>query len=60
MSINSFSMGYISRYQKSFNLVSKKFARYITHPHPSFSPDNRWVLFTSDKEGMPALYLAEV
>ncbi|QHM76479.1 Oligogalacturonate lyase [Mixta theicola] len=34
--------------------------RQVTHPHPSFSPDNQWVLFTSDKEGMPALYLARV
>lgn len=34
--------------------------RQITHPHPSFSPDNRWVLYTSDFEGVPALYLADV
>ncbi|HED3855355.1 oligogalacturonate lyase family protein [Enterobacter soli] len=34
--------------------------RQVTHPHPSFSPDNKWVLYTSDEEGMPALYLAKV
>jgi oligogalacturonide lyase len=34
--------------------------RQVTHPHPSFSPDNKWVLYTSDEEGMPALYLAQV
>lgn len=34
--------------------------RQVTHPHPSFSPDNQWVLYTSDAEGMPALYLAKV
>ena len=34
--------------------------RQVTHPHPSFSPDNQWVLYTSDCEGMPALYLARV
>ncbi|WP_039057288.1 oligogalacturonate lyase family protein [Enterobacter sp. Bisph1] len=34
--------------------------RQVTHPHPSFSPDNQWVLYTSDAEGMPALYLARV
>lgn len=34
--------------------------RQVTHPHPSFSPDNQWVLYTSDVEGMPALYLAKV
>ena len=32
--------------------------RQVTHPHPSFTPDNRQVLFTSDYEGEPALYLA--
>lgn len=34
--------------------------RQVTHPHPSFSPDNQWVLYSSDAEGMPALYLARV
>ena len=34
--------------------------RQVTHPHPSFSPDGRWVLYTSDAEGMPALWLARV
>lgn len=34
--------------------------RQVTHPHPSFSPDNQWVLYTSDADGMPALYLARV
>jgi len=34
--------------------------RQVTHPHPSFTPDGEWVLYTSDVEGMPALYLAKV
>lgn len=34
--------------------------RQITHPHPSFSPDDNWVLYTSDAEGVPALYRAKV
>lgn len=34
--------------------------RQVTHPHPSFSPDDRHVLFTTDHEGLPALYLAEI
>lgn len=34
--------------------------RQITHPHPSFTPDNRQVLFTSDVDGKPALYLADL
>lgn len=34
--------------------------RQITHPHPSFSPDNQWVLFTSDVTGCPAIYMAKI
>lgn len=34
--------------------------RQVTHPHPSFVPGDGQVLFTSDKDGQPALYLAEV
>jgi oligogalacturonide lyase len=37
-----------------------KGSRQVTHPHPSFTPDERHVLFSSDAEGEPALYLAEV
>ncbi|MDP3083525.1 MAG: oligogalacturonate lyase family protein [Rubrivivax sp.] len=35
-------------------------SRQVTHPHPSFTPDQRQVLFSADAEGEPALYLAEV
>lgn len=31
-----------------------------SHPHPSFSPDDRWVSFTSDAEGTPQVYVVEV
>jgi hypothetical protein len=31
-----------------------------THPHPTWSPDGTMVLFTSDWEGTPQVYLAEV
>ncbi|MGF1861314.1 oligogalacturonate lyase family protein [Photobacterium profundum] len=34
--------------------------RQITHPHPSFTPNDDGVLFTSDFEGVPAIYIAEV
>ena len=34
--------------------------RQVTHPHPSFTPDSRRVLFTSDRDGQPALYLADL
>ncbi len=30
------------------------------HPHPYLSPDNRWVIFTSDATGIAQLYAAEV
>ncbi|MYD08850.1 MAG: hypothetical protein F4X02_02290 [Chloroflexi bacterium] len=31
-----------------------------THPHPSFSPDSRRVVFTSDRSGMAQVYEAEI
>lgn len=34
--------------------------RQVTHPHPSFSPDERSVLYTSDVDGEPALCLADL
>ncbi|MDN8716019.1 oligogalacturonate lyase family protein, partial [Staphylococcus aureus] len=34
--------------------------RQITHPHPSFTPNDDGVLFTSDFEGVPAIYIARV
>lgn len=35
-------------------------SRQVTHPHPSFTPDERQVLYSSDSDGEPALFLAEV
>jgi oligogalacturonide lyase len=34
--------------------------RQVTHPHPSFTPDQTQVLYSSDAEGEPALYLASL
>lgn len=31
-----------------------------SHPHPIFSPDDRWVLFTSDAGGACNVYMADV
>lgn len=31
-----------------------------SHPHPIFSPDDRWVLFTSDRGGSCNVYMADV
>ena len=30
-----------------------------THPHPCYSPDERWVTFTSDRTGRAQVYVAE-
>ena len=34
--------------------------RQVTHPHPGFTPDESQVLFSSDFEGEPAIYLADL
>lgn len=34
--------------------------RQVTHPHPSFTPDERQVLYTTDAEGEPGMYLADL
>jgi hypothetical protein len=31
-----------------------------THPHPSFSPDERWAFFTSDQSGNAQVYAVEL
>jgi len=31
-----------------------------THPHPSFSPSERYVIFTSDRSGHPQVYAAKL
>ena len=34
------------------------YAPQHTHPHPSFSPDGRYVVFTSDRSGFAQIYEA--
>ena len=34
--------------------------RQVTHPHPSFTPDERAVLFSADGEREPGLYLVDI
>jgi oligogalacturonide lyase len=48
----------IARHNSSWRV--HKGNRQVTHPHPSFTPDQRQVLFSSDAEGEPALYLADL
>lgn len=35
-------------------------SRQVNHPHPSFTPDEKQVMFGSDKDGSPAIYLADL
>lgn len=48
----------ITRHGTSWRVVDGQCQ--ATHPHPSFSPDLRQVLYTSDRDGLPAVYLADI
>jgi oligogalacturonide lyase len=48
----------IAHHDSSWGVV--KGSRQVTHPHPSFTPDGRQVLFSADGQGEPALYLADL
>ena len=48
----------LARHDSSWRVYKRN--RQVTHPHPSFTPDNRAVLYTSDCDGEPALFLAEL
>jgi oligogalacturonide lyase len=48
----------IARHDSSWTVY--KGNRQVTHPHPSFTPDERQVLFSCDAEAEPALYLADL
>ena len=48
----------IARHDSSWGVY--KGSRQVTHPHPSFAPDERRVLFSADGDGEPGLYLAEI
>lgn len=48
----------IARHDSSWGTYKE--SRQVTHPHPSFTPDEQQVLYSCDAEGEPALYLARV
>ncbi len=52
------SMRRIARHDSSWRVYLGN--RQVTHPHPSFTPDERQVLYTTDAEGEPGLYLADL
>jgi oligogalacturonide lyase len=48
----------IARHDSSWGVY--KGNRQVTHPHPSFTPDEKQVLFSCDAEAEPALYLVDI
>lgn len=48
----------ICRHDSSWKVLDGD--RQVTHPHPSFTPDEKAVLYSCDAHGLPALYLAEI
>lgn len=48
----------VARHDSSWRVY--KGNRQVTHPHPSFTPDQRQVLYSSDCDGEPALFLADL
>ena len=48
----------VARHDSSWRVY--KGNRQVTHPHPSFTPDQRQVLYSSDCDGEPALFLANL
>ena len=40
--------------------VTKPYAPQHTHPHPAFSPDGRYVVFTSDRTGFSQVFEVEL
>jgi oligogalacturonide lyase len=48
----------IARHDSSWGVY--KGSRQVTHPHPSFTPDERRILFSADGHGEPGLYLVDI
>lgn len=48
----------IARHDSSWGVY--KGDRQVTHPHPSFTPDEKQVLWSCDKAGEPGLFLADL
>ena len=42
------------------NSADTVYGPQYTHPHPSFSPSERWAIFTSDRSGHPQVYAVEL
>lgn len=48
----------VARHDTSWKVVNGD--RQLTHPHPSFSPDEKSILYSSDRNGNTALFLASI
>lgn len=42
------------------NAADTVYGPQYTHPHPSFSPSERYAIFTSDRSGRPQIYAVEL
>ena len=56
--VRSKSARRVARHDTSWRVY--KGNRQVTHPHPSFTPDLKRVLYSSDCDGEPAMFLADV
>ncbi|WP_296510044.1 oligogalacturonate lyase family protein [Rhodoferax sp.] len=56
--LNAGSMRRIARHDSSWRVYQGN--RQVTHPHPSFTPDELQVLYTTDAAGEPGIYLADL
>ncbi len=48
----------VARHDTSWATVAN--SRQVTHPHPSFTPDDSAILFSSDKDGKPTHLYREI
>ncbi|BFM49668.1 oligogalacturonate lyase family protein [Marinomonas sp. THO17] len=56
--LNTDSIKAIAEHNTSWAVLNGD--RQINHPHPSFTPDNQSVLYGSDVNGSPAVYMASI
>ena len=52
--------GLLLLFHSDFAISATATAPQHTHPHPSFSPDSRHIVYTSDRTGHAQIYEAEI
>ena len=58
LSVNQGAPGWATMVEEG--TVETAYGPQWTHPHPSFSPNGKWVAYTSDVSGWPQAYVVEV